>query len=81
MDNSFNAMPQAEDSGDESVRLDFSNVRYMNSATIDKLIRARKSAKLAGMDIVIANASPNVREVLNVTKLGKLFRFEGEDEG
>jgi anti-anti-sigma factor len=76
----FDAIRRAQDAGGDRVRLDFSNVLFMTSAMIEKLLRARESANLAGIDIVIDNASPNVREVFNITKLGELFKFEGEDE-
>ncbi len=80
MDDPNDAVRRAQDSGDDRVRLDFSNVLFMNSTMIGNLVLAHKAAKLAGIDIVIANASPNVREVFKITRLGKLFSFEPEEE-
>ena len=45
---------------------------------IGKLVRASELASSAGIDLVIVNAPPNVREVFNITRLGRLFEFECE---
>jgi len=72
----FDAIRRAEDSGDDRVRLDFSNVAYMSSAVIETLVRAQNAASLSGIALVIVNASPTVREVFTITRLGKQFEFE-----
>ena len=75
-DDIFDEIGRAAESGGGRVRLDFANVRFMTSALIEKLVRANKKAKSAGVELVLANVSPNVREVFRVTKLGERFHFE-----
>lgn len=74
-DDIFDAIRRAADSGDDRVMIDFANVNFMSSATIGRLVRARKAARVSGVDLVIVNASPNVREVFKITMLGRLFKF------
>ena len=75
-DDVFDAISRAEDSGDPQVRLDISRVMFMSSEMIAKLIRAQKLAKELGIEIVIVNASANIHEVFNITRLNKVFKFE-----
>lgn len=72
----FDAIRKAEASGDDRVRINFDNVAYMTSGMIETLVRARKAANVSGIALVIVNASPNVREVFRITRLGKLFEFD-----
>jgi len=61
-------------SGRESrIVLDFSNVKSLSSTSIAKLIKINEAARDAGGKMVLCSLSPQIQEVLDKTRLVKLF--------
>ncbi|MFK8185036.1 MAG: STAS domain-containing protein [Phormidesmis sp.] len=56
------------------ILLDFSDVTFMNSSGIGALVSALKVSKKAGGDLCICSPSFQVRDILRITKLDKLFK-------
>ena len=69
---------------DESARkrllLNFSNVEYMSSAALGKLITLNKKVQAAGGKLVLCNIIPQIKEVFEITKLDKLFVICGDEQ-
>ncbi len=53
--------------------VDLSAVRYMNSAGINFLIRLKRHSEEKGGHIAVANASDKIKELLDLTKLRRMF--------
>lgn len=68
-------------SGTKRIIIDLSGAPWANSQGIGMLIGAYTSAKNAGAELVLADVSSRIRDVLDVTKLSLLFRmFSTVDE-
>jgi anti-sigma B factor antagonist len=68
------------DDGKRRLLLNFSNVEYMSSAALGKLINLHK--KLTGVSgrLAMCNVIPQIFEVFAITKLDKIFKiFPDED--
>lgn len=55
--------------------VDLSAIDYMNSVGINFLIKMKHRAKECGGGLAIANASPRVQALLDVTKLRPMFNL------
>ena len=55
--------------------IDFRGVDHINSAVLLVLFRLNKRS---AVDLRIANAGANIQEVLRITKLDKVFRFDSD---
>jgi anti-sigma B factor antagonist len=69
-----------DDDGRRKLLLNFSNVEYMSSAALGKLINLHK--KLTGLKgkLTMCNVIPQILEVFTITKLDKIFKiFPDED--
>src|SRR5437870_4174820 len=53
--------------------LDFQNVESICSAALGVLITLHKKAEAAGSRLVMCNTGPQVDEILEITKLDRLF--------
>ncbi|TND09422.1 MAG: anti-sigma-factor antagonist [Bacteroidetes bacterium] len=53
--------------------LDMTNLKYINSSGLNVLITLLTRARKAGGDVVIANVSKKVDELLLITKLNTVF--------
>ena len=62
-----------EEDGREKIVLDFSNVEYLSSAAIGKLITMDKKVKSAKGKLRLCSVRPDIYEVFAITKLNKLF--------
>lgn len=63
------------------ILLDFSDVTFMNSSGIGALVSALKITKKSGGDLCICSPSFQIRDILRITKLDKLFKvFETREE-
>tara|TARA_B100000029_G_scaffold508483_1_gene595442 strand:- start:930 stop:1286 length:357 start_codon:yes stop_codon:yes gene_type:complete len=62
-----------EDDGRRKVVLDFSNVEYLSSAALGKLIVMDKKVKAAQGQLKMCAVKPEILEVFKITKLDKLF--------
>jgi anti-sigma B factor antagonist len=59
--------------------LNFSDVGFLSSAALGKLITLDKKAKSHGSSLKLTNISPEIYEVFAITKLNRLFDIK-EDE-
>jgi anti-anti-sigma factor len=69
-----------DDSGKRELLLNFSNVEYLSSAALGKLINLHK--KLSGLQgkLAMCNVIPQIFEVFAITRLDKIFKiFPNED--
>lgn len=57
------------------IALDLSGLKTINSSGLSALIHLNTRSRLAGGYVVLVNPSPFVREVLEITRLDKLFDF------
>ena len=62
-----------EDDGRRKIVLDFSNVEYLSSAALGKLIVMDKKVKAAQGQLRMCAVRPDIYEVFKITKLNKLF--------
>ena len=64
-----------DDSGKRELLLNFSNVEYLSSAALGKLINLHK--KLTGVQgkLAMCNVIPQIYEVFSITKLDKIFKI------
>ena len=62
-----------EDDGRRKVLLDFSNVEYLSSAALGKLIVMDKKIKAVQGKLSMCAVRPEILEVFKITKLDSLF--------
>ena len=73
------ALVESENRG--SILLNFSDVEFLSSAALGKLITLDKKVKAAGGKLKLCNIRPQIYEVFAITKLNNLFDIhETEDE-
>jgi len=60
----------------KKIVLDFSNVEYLSSAALGKLITLDKKAKAAGGKIRFCSIRSDILEVFKITRLDKLFTIK-----
>ena len=60
--------------------LDFSNVEYLSSAALGKLITMEKKVKAARGKLRLCSIRPEIQEVFVITKLNKLFKICEDQE-
>ena len=65
-----------EDEGRKKIILDFSNVEYLSSAALGKLITMDKKVKAAKGKLRLCTVRPDIYEVFAITKLNKLFDMQ-----
>jgi len=57
------------------VVLDFSGIEYVSSAGLRVLLQAEKAAEAGGGKLTIANCSPEVMEVFELTSFSAILNF------
>lgn len=62
-----------EEDGRKKIILDFTNVEYLSSAALGKLITMDKKVKTAGGKLRLCSIRPDIYEVFAITRLNKLF--------
>ncbi|GIW81037.1 MAG: hypothetical protein KatS3mg105_2844 [Gemmatales bacterium] len=67
-----------DDDGRHKILLNFSNVDYLSSAALAKLITLNKKLQQVGGRLVLCNIDPQIYEVFEITKLNKLFNIQAE---
>ena len=73
------ALAEADDHN--SILLNFSDVEFLSSAALGKLITLDKKVKAAGGKLKLCNIRPQIYEVFAITKLNNLFDIkETEDD-
>ena len=64
----------------KKILLDFSNVEYMSSAALGKLITLHNKAKAASGEARMCCIHPNIFEVFKITQLDRLFLIHSTRE-
>ncbi len=59
------------------MKIDFSNLEYIDSTGLGVLIGVLKRLKTNEKDIYILNARKNVKKIFSITGLDKIFKLEG----
>ena len=62
-----------EQDSHKKVLLNFSNVQFLSSAALGKLITLDKKVKKAEGKLKLSNILPDIYEVFTITKLNRLF--------
>ena len=70
-----------EQEGHKNVLLDFSNVEFLSSAALNKLIILDKKIKMKSGQLKLCNLMPEIREVFVITRLNQLFEIEDSKDG
>jgi anti-sigma B factor antagonist len=60
--------------------LNFSNVEYLSSAALGKLITLNKKLQGVGGRLILCNIDPQIYEVFEITKLDKFFNIQKEEQ-
>jgi anti-anti-sigma factor len=64
-----------EEDGRDKLVLDFSDVEYLSSAALGKLITLDKKVKAKKGKLRLCSIRPEIYEVFAITKLNKLFKI------
>ena len=59
--------------------LNFSNVEFLSSAALGKLIGFEKRVKQNASELILTNIRPEIYEVFAITKLTKLFDIKDDE--
>lgn len=62
-----------EEDGRKKIVLDFTNVEYLSSAALGKLITMDKKVKASGGKLRLCNIRKDIYEVFAITRLNKVF--------
>jgi len=60
------------------IQADLSSVPYVDSSGLGTVLATYMSAKHAGCELKLINVHPNVRDLLNVTRLTSVFEGSGK---
>jgi anti-sigma B factor antagonist len=63
----------------KSIVLNFSNVEFLSSAALGKLITLDRKVKSAKGRLKMSNVRPEIFEVFQITKLNKVFDIHGDE--
>jgi len=69
-----------DEDGRSKIILDFSNVEYLSSAALGKLITMEKKVKASRGKLRLCSIRPEIYEVFAITKLNKLFKIYEDQE-
>ena len=67
--------------GRRKILLNFSNVEYLSSAALGKLITLNKKVNGSGGKLILCNIDPTIYEVFEITRLNKLFNIQKDEQG
>ncbi len=65
--------------GVETIRLDMTDLTYIDSTAIGILIELKKASQEAGIDLVIVNPRKNIRKLLELTGVNKILKITKGD--
>jgi len=68
-----------ERDGRKKIVLNFSNVEFLSSAALGKLIGFDKRVKQHSAELILSNIRPEIYEVFAITKLTKLFEIKDDE--
>ena len=63
----------------KKIVLNFSNVEFLSSAALGKLITFEKKAKRSKAELILSNISPEIHQVFAITNLDKLFQIKDSE--
>lgn len=66
--------------GKRKLLLNFSNVEYMSSAALGKLINLHKKLAALKGQLAMCNVIPQIFEVFAITKLDKIFKIATDED-
>lgn len=66
--------------GKRKLLLNFSNVDYLSSAALGKLITLHKKIRGVNGQLRLCNIKPEIYEVFEITKLNKVFQIHDDEE-
>ncbi|GIX03173.1 MAG: hypothetical protein KatS3mg113_0179 [Planctomycetaceae bacterium] len=69
-----------EEDGRKRIILDFSNVEYLSSAALGKLITMDKKVKAAKGKLRLCGIRPEIYEVFEITRLNKVFDIKPDQD-
>ena len=69
-----------DEEGFKKVLLNFSNVEYLSSAALGKLITLNKKLQGVGGKLILCNIDPQIFEVFEITKLDRFFKIVKEEQ-
>ena len=70
-----------EEQGRKNLLLNFTNVEFLSSAALGKLITLDKKVKAHSGRLKLSNIRPEIYEVFAITKLNKLFDIRDDEAG
>jgi len=70
-----------EEQGRKNILLNFTNVEFLSSAALGKLITLDKKVKANQGKLKLSNIRPEIYEVFAITKLNKLFDIKDDEAG
>jgi anti-sigma B factor antagonist len=62
------------------ILLNFSNVEYLSSAALGKLIALNKKVKAATGRLILCSIDPNIYEVFELTRLDQILKIEKDEQ-
>ena len=68
-----------EEDGCQKLLLNFSNVEFLSSAALGKLITLEKKMKVATGKLKFSDIRPEIYEVFAITRLNKLFEIHDSE--
>ena len=69
-----------DEQGLKKILLNFSNVEYLSSAALGKLITLNKKLQQAGGKLILCNIDAQIFEVFEITKLDRFFKIIKEEQ-
>ena len=69
-----------DEEGAKKLLLNFSNVEYLSSAALGKLITLNKKVNAVNGKLVLCNIDPQIYEVFEITKLNRLFNIQKDEQ-
>ena len=63
----------------KKIVLNFSNVEFLSSAALGKLITFEKKSKRHDSELILTNISPEIFQVFSITNLDKLFQIKDSE--
>ena len=69
-----------DDDGRRKIILDFSNVEYLSSAALGKLITMNQKVRDVGGTLRLCSIRPDIFEVFAITRLNKVFDIRDDQQ-
>jgi len=66
--------------GRRKILLNFSNVDFLSSAALGKLITLNRKVQAVRGSLILCGISKDIKEVFEITKLDKLFKIHADEQ-